>query len=132
MRIITPGRRNEPHGETNYLTQSVQTQMMAPYLLPGIEISVAVSLVVGIVIGAAMGFVGLTSRWLFMAEILSFLIGGAIVLSTQLALTVIAGLSLGLKVALFISFVFILSEPAIVLLAVSTAVAIGFLTRKIT
>jgi hypothetical protein len=110
----------------------VHSEIMAPYLLPGIEISIAVSLVAGIVIGAAMGFAGLTSRWLFRAEILSFLIGGTVVVITQSALTVIAGLSLGLRVALFISLMFILSEPAIVLLAVSTAVAIGYLTRKIT
>lgn len=104
---------------------------MTPYLLPGIEISIAVSLVVGIVVGAAMGFAGYASRSLFMAEILSFLLGGAIVLIAQLTFTVFAGLSLGLGVALCVSLIFILSEPAIVFLAVSTAVAIGHLTKKI-
>ena len=104
---------------------------MAAYFLPGIEVSIAVSLIVGGVIGSVMGFAGFTSVWLFMAEILSFLIGGAIVLITQLVLTVMAGASLGLKAALVILLMFFLAEPAIALFAASTAVAVGYLIRKV-
>ena len=103
---------------------------MAAYFFPGIEISVAVSLVVGVVIGSVMGFAGFTSVWLFVTEMVSFLIGGAIVLTTQLVFAVMAGASLGRRTALLVFLLFFMAEPVIALIAASTAVAVNYLIRR--
>jgi len=104
---------------------------MAAYFFPGIEISVAVSLIVGVVIGSVMGLAGFTSVWLFVAEMVSFLIGGAIVLLSQLALAVMAGKSLGFKPALLVLLMFLMAEPVIALFAASTAITVNYLIRKL-
>jgi hypothetical protein len=103
---------------------------MATYFFRGIEVSVAVSLIVGVIVGAVMGFAGFRSRWLFLTEMLSFLIGGAIVVISQLAFAIVAGASLGRKTALVVVLLFVVAEPVIALLAASTAVAVNYLIRR--
>lgn len=103
---------------------------MAAYIYPGIEISVAVSLTVGAIVGTVMGIAGFTSRWLFVTEMASFLIGGAIVVISQLVLSVMAGASLGRKTALVVFLLFVIAEPVVALIAASTAVAVNYLIRR--
>ena len=103
---------------------------MATYFFPGIEISVAVSLVSGVVIGSVMGIAGFTSRWLFVTEMASFLIGGAIIVTSQLVFAVMAGASLGRKTAVVVVLLFVISEPVLALIAASTAVTANYLVRR--
>lgn len=105
---------------------------MAAYLTLGIEVSIAMSLVAGAVVGSAMGIAGFASAWVFWAEMLSFFVGGAIVLVTQSALVIKAAASLSLKAGLVVCALFFFSEPLAGLVAVAVAIAVAYVFGKLT
>jgi hypothetical protein len=106
--------------------------MMVDYLATGIEISIAISLVAGIVVGSAMGIAGFGSIWVFRAEMLSLLVGCAVVLIAQSALVIEATASLNLTAGVVAGVCFFFTEPAVGLVALGTAVAVAYLVGKIT
>jgi len=105
---------------------------MVDYLAAGIEISIAISLVAGIVVGSAMGIAGFGSIWVFRAEMLSLLVGCAVVLIAQSALVIVATASLNLTAGVVAGVCFFFTEPVVGLVAVGTAVAVAYLVGKIT
>src|SRR5258705_4579852 len=105
---------------------------MAAYLTLGIEVSIAMSLIAGAAVGSAMGIAGFASAWVFWAEMLSFFVGGAIVLVTQSALVIKATASLSLKAGLVVCAVFFVSEPVVGLIALAIAIAVAYVFGKLT
>jgi hypothetical protein len=103
--------------------------LMASYFYPGIAISAATSIIAGLLVGSVMARAGFTSIWLFRVQMFSFLIGGALIFVTQVILTVMDGFSLGLRSALLLALLFVLSDPIIALVAAWTAIALNNLIR---
>jgi hypothetical protein len=105
---------------------------MVAYLTLGIEVSITISLIAGAIVGSAMGIAGLASAWVFWAEMLSFFVGGAIVLVTQSVLVIKAATSLGMKAGLVVCAVFFFSEPVAGLVAVVIAIAVVYVFGRLT
>jgi hypothetical protein len=106
--------------------------MMVDYLAKGFEVAIAVSLIAGIIVGSAMGIAGFGSIWVFRAEMLALLVGGAIVLLAQSALVIEAAASVSLRAGLVAGMCFFLSEPVVGLVTVIIAIAVAYLVGKIT
>jgi hypothetical protein len=104
---------------------------MTTYFITGLEISAVVSLTAGLTIGAAWGIAGLTSAWLFFAEMLSVLGGGLVILSIQLLLAAMTTASLGPRSGALLCASFLIVEPAFALLSMCTAIAAAYLLGRI-
>src|SRR5262245_32219727 len=104
---------------------------MITYLFTGLKISTAISLVAGLAIGVSWGIAGITSAWLFFAEMFSMLAGGAVILIAQIILACIATASLGLKSGSVLCVSFVAADPAFLLITTSIAISIAFLLERL-
>ncbi len=79
-----------------------------------------------------MGLAGVGTKLLFWTEMLSFFVGGAIVLVTQLVLVVKASASIDLKTGAVVGLLYFMLAPVFGLIALGCIIAFAYLFRKIT
>jgi hypothetical protein len=104
---------------------------MTAFFNTGIYVSIAVSLIAGVIIGSAMGIGGIGSKSLFLAEMLSFYVGGAIIVISQSILIVRTTGSLSLKAGALVCLLFILLDPVVCLFALVPATAVAYFLGRV-
>lgn len=104
---------------------------MTTYFFRDLEISTAVSLVAGLALGVAWAVAGLTSAWMFFAEMFSILAGGLVILVAQLILACLATASLGMKSGTVLCISFVAADPAFVLITVCIAIPVAYLLERL-